>query len=63
MDTNDVNEDVLVELDEAGHVVSMNIEHAKKQTGLSEYPEHGGGPQRASMLLRVRYCIARRPGT
>ncbi|MFA7160407.1 MAG: DUF2283 domain-containing protein [Kiritimatiellia bacterium] len=30
VDSRDLNEDVLIELDEAGHVASMTIEHAKK---------------------------------
>jgi uncharacterized protein YuzE len=37
MDTRDLNENVLVELDENGHVVSMTIEHAKQQTDVSEF--------------------------
>ena len=36
-DTRDLNEDVLIELDEVGHVVSMTIEHAKKQTDIAEF--------------------------
>ena len=37
VDTRDLNEDVLVELDDTGHVVSMTIEHAKKQTDVAEF--------------------------
>lgn len=37
VDTRDLNEDVLIELDEVGHVVSMTIEHAKKQTDVAEF--------------------------
>ena len=37
VDTRDLNEDVLVELNDAGHVVSMTIEHAKKQTDVAEF--------------------------
>ena len=37
VDTRDLNEDVLIELDDAGHVVSMTIEHAKKQTDVAEF--------------------------
>lgn len=37
VETRDVNEDVLVELDESGHVVSMTIEHAKQQTDVGEF--------------------------
>lgn len=37
VDTRDLSEDVLVELDEAGHVVSMTIEHAKEQTDVAEF--------------------------
>lgn len=36
-ETRDLNENVLVELDEDGHVVSMTIEHAKQQTDISEF--------------------------
>ena len=36
-DTYDLNEDVLVEVDEQGHVVSMTIEHAKQQTDVNEF--------------------------
>ena len=35
--TRDLNENILVELDEAGHVVSMTIEHAKQQTDVGEF--------------------------
>ena len=37
VDTKNLNEDVLVELDDAGHVVSMTIEHAKQQTDVAEF--------------------------
>jgi uncharacterized protein YuzE len=37
VETRDLNEDVLVELDKSGHVVSMTIEHAKSQTNVSEF--------------------------
>jgi len=37
VDTRDLNENVLVELDEVGHVVSMTIEHAKEQTDVAEF--------------------------
>jgi uncharacterized protein YuzE len=33
----DLNENVLVELDDAGRVVSMTIEHAKQQTDVGEF--------------------------
>ncbi len=36
-ETRDLNENVLVELDQNGHVVSMTIEHAKQQTDISEF--------------------------
>jgi uncharacterized protein YuzE len=36
-ETRDLNEDVLVELDESGRVVSMTIEHAKRQTDVAEF--------------------------
>jgi len=36
-ETYDLNEDVLVEVDKDGHVVSMTVEHAKKQTNVNEF--------------------------
>lgn len=36
-ETYDLNEDVLVEVDKQGHVISMTIEHAKDQTDVSEF--------------------------
>ena len=36
-ETHDLNENVLVELDKNGNVVSMTIEHAKQQTDISEF--------------------------
>ncbi|MBI3946044.1 MAG: DUF2283 domain-containing protein [Armatimonadetes bacterium] len=36
-ETRDVNENVLVELDEVGHLVSMTIEHARQQTDVREF--------------------------
>lgn len=33
----DLNEDVLVEIDKDGHVVSMTVEHAKEQTDVNEF--------------------------
>jgi uncharacterized protein YuzE len=43
VDTRDLNEDVLVELDEKGRVVSMTIEHAKQQTDVGEFSYQLGG--------------------
>ena len=40
VDTRDLNEDVLVELDEKGRVVSMTVEHAKQQTDVDEFTYH-----------------------
>ena len=37
VETYDLNEDVLVELDEQGRVVSMTIEYAKQQTDVAEF--------------------------
>lgn len=36
-ETFDLNEDVLVEVDKDGHVVSMTVEHAKDQTDVNEF--------------------------
>ena len=37
VETYDVNEDVLVEVDKDGRMVSMTIEHAKRQTNVNEF--------------------------
>jgi uncharacterized protein YuzE len=37
VETRDLNENVLVELDEEGRVVSMTIEHAKQQTDVGAF--------------------------
>lgn len=37
METKDVNENTLIELDKDGKVVSMTIEHAKEQTEISSF--------------------------
>jgi len=37
VETRDLNENILVELDDQGRVVSMTIEHAKQQTDVSEF--------------------------
>ena len=37
IETRDVNENVLLELDEDGRVVSMTIEHARQQTDVGEF--------------------------
>ena len=40
VETRDLNENVLFELDEAGHLVSITVEHAKEQTNVSEFSYH-----------------------
>ena len=37
VETYDLNEDVLVETDKDGHVVSLTVEHAKQQTNVNEF--------------------------
>jgi uncharacterized protein YuzE len=37
IETYDLSEDVLVEVDKDGHVVSMTVEHAKNQTDVNEF--------------------------
>lgn len=36
-ETRDLNENILIELDEEGRLVSMTIEHAKQQTDVREF--------------------------
>ena len=60
-ETRDLNENVLVELDDAGHVVSMTIEHAKQQTDVAEfsYQLAGLGQEQEPEAVAVR---DRKPG-
>jgi len=37
VETYDVNEDVLLDVDKDGRVVNMTIEHAKQQTNVNEF--------------------------
>ncbi|MBW6533426.1 MAG: DUF2283 domain-containing protein [Mariniphaga sp.] len=37
IETKDLNENMLIELDKKGNVVSMTIEHAKQQTEISSF--------------------------
>jgi len=37
VDTRNLNDNILVELDENGHLVSMTVEHAKQQTDVGEF--------------------------
>jgi uncharacterized protein YuzE len=37
VETKDLNENTLLELDENGNIVSMTIEHAKQQTEVSSF--------------------------
>jgi uncharacterized protein YuzE len=37
VETYDLNENVLVEVDKEGRVVNMTIEHAKQQTNVNEF--------------------------
>jgi uncharacterized protein YuzE len=37
VETKDLNEDTIIELDENGNIVSMTIEHAKQQTEVSSF--------------------------
>ena len=36
-ETRDLDENILLELDENGHVVSLTIEHAKQQMDVNEF--------------------------
>jgi len=36
-ETRDLNENILMELDDKGQLVSMTIEHAKQQTNVNEF--------------------------
>ena len=53
-ETRDLNENVLVELDADGHVVSMTIEHAKHQTDVAEFSYQLAGLEQEPDALAVR---------
>jgi len=53
-ETRDLNEDVLVELDEGGRVVSMTIKHARQQTDVAEFSYQLAGAQSESDVLAAR---------
>ena len=36
-ETRDLNENILIELDDAGRLVSMTVEHAKQQMNVTEF--------------------------
>ena len=40
VETRDINEDTLIELDSKGNLVSMTIEHAKKQANMEDFSYH-----------------------
>jgi uncharacterized protein YuzE len=37
METREINDDIYIDLDKHGNLVSMTIEHAKQNAGLSEF--------------------------
>jgi len=53
-ETRDLNENVLVELDEGGRVVSMTIEHAGQQTDVAEFSYQFAGLEQEPDALAVR---------
>jgi len=53
-ETRDLNEDVLVELDEGGRVVSMTIKRARQQTDVAEFSYQLAGAQSESDVLAAR---------
>jgi uncharacterized protein YuzE len=53
-ETRDLSEDVLVELDDAGRMVSMTIEHARRQTDVAEFCYHLAGAEQEPEALAVR---------
>ncbi|HTW91904.1 MAG TPA: DUF2283 domain-containing protein [bacterium] len=53
VETHDLNENVLVELDDAGRVVSMTIEHAKQQTDVAEFSYRLAGIEQEPDALAV----------
>jgi len=60
VETHDLNENVLVELDDAGRVVSMTIEHARQQTDVTEFSYQLAGTEQEPDALAVRDRPARK---
>jgi uncharacterized protein YuzE len=48
VDTRDLNENILIELDKNGNIVSMTIEHAKQQTEIGSFSFNQVGDLQAS---------------
>lgn len=44
-ETRDLNENVIVDMDQNGGIVSITVEHAKKQTNVSEFTYQQISPQ------------------
>jgi uncharacterized protein YuzE len=42
VETRDINENILVELDRDGHLVSMNVEHAKQHMDVENFSYQNG---------------------
>ena len=40
VDTRDLNENILIELDKDGYLVSMTVEHAKRQANIDDFSYH-----------------------
>jgi len=57
VETKEISENLYIDLDEKGNLVSMTIEHAKEKAGMSEVSflqmEHGSSDLRAVRLNRV----------
>lgn len=53
-DTADINENVLVELDEDGGVVSMTIEHAKASVNIEDFTFQTAGQESLQQARRGR---------
>jgi uncharacterized protein YuzE len=65
VETRDLNENVLVELDRQGRVVSVTVEHAAQQTNVREFSYELATTQSAPSPMAVREPASRyglRPG-
>ena len=40
VETRDLNENILIELDKDGYLVSMTVEHAKRQANIDDFSYH-----------------------
>ena len=54
VETRDINENTLIELDRDGNLVSMTIEHAKKQANMKDFSYHQVVKETADEMISAK---------